>query len=120
MGDGYDDISVGTGIEWDDLLPLLMDDGFLKVTERRTKAQYQFCNERWEQDLAKPGSNLRIGSYRPKKDNNGKQWFICNGKSIFNSPKEQVEKVGKARYAYLQLKYPGRLRRYVTLHAAVL
>ena len=107
LGDGYDDISVGTGIEWDDLLPLLMDAGFLKVTERRTKAQYGFCRNRWLHDLAIPGPDLRIGSYRQRNDTHGKQWFICNGKAIFNSPKQQVDTVGKARFAYLQLKYAG-------------
>ena len=70
--------------------------------------------------MATPRRDLRIGSYRQKNDTHGTQWFICNRKGIFNSPKQQVEKVGKARFAYLQLKYAGCLRRYISSHAACL
>ena len=34
LEDGYDDISVGMGIDWEDLLPLLINHGLLYSTKR--------------------------------------------------------------------------------------
>ena len=48
LEDGYDDISVGTGINWEDLLPLLIHDGLLYTTERTIACDYRVSRDKWE------------------------------------------------------------------------
>ena len=44
LQDGFDDISVGMGIQWDDLLPLLVDYGLLLTKG----GKYQFNPNKWD------------------------------------------------------------------------
>ena len=48
LEDGYDDISVGIGINWDDMLLLLIDSGLLFKTKRKTSNSYQIKHVKWD------------------------------------------------------------------------
>ena len=47
LEDGYDNISVGMDIDWEDLLPLLIHYGLLYSTKRSTACDYLLPHNLW-------------------------------------------------------------------------
>ena len=51
LEDGYDDISVGMGIDWEDLLPLLINHGLLYSTKRSIDCDYCISRDSWQPSI---------------------------------------------------------------------
>ena len=122
LEDGYDDISVGMGIDWEDLLPLLIHDGLLYSTKRSTACDYRVSRDSWQSLTVLSEGKLQLGSFTHNhmirgKRTNCRQFFICNGKPICKSPTQQLQEIKKGNYNYLQVRYAGCLKREVSSHA---
>ena len=120
--DGYDDLSVGMGIDWEDLLPLLIHNGLLDTTEQTIACDYRVSRDKWQALAETSEGKLQMGHYRSKHMIGGKcmrscEYFICNGKPIYNSPTKQLQEVKKGHYNYLRVRYAGSLKREVSSHA---
>ena len=106
LEDGYDDLSVGMGIDWEDLLPLLIHDGLLSTTERTIACDYRISRDKWQALAETSEGKLQMGYYRNEHMIGGKarmsrQYFICNGKPIYKSPTKQLQEIKKGHYNYL-------------------
>ena len=61
LDDGYDDNSIGMGIEWEELLPLLTDSGLLFCKEGSKK--YQLRLKKWESLMTELPGKFEMGTY---------------------------------------------------------
>ena len=125
LEDDYDDISVGMGIDWEDLLPLLINNGLLYSTKRTTACDYRISQDLWQSYTETSEQKLPIGFFIHNhmirgKRTNCRQFFICRGKPIYKSPTQQLQEIKKGNYNYLQIRYAGSLKRDVSLHAITL
>ena len=122
LEDGYDDISVGMGIDWEDLLPLLIHEGLLYSTKRSTACDYLVSRDSWQSFTETSDGKLQMGYYRSQHMTGGKpkmsrQFFICNGKPICKSPARQLQELKNGNYNYFRVRYAGSLKREVSSHA---
>ena len=90
LEDGYDDLSVGMGIDWEDLLPLLINCGLLYSTKRSTINNYLLSHNSWQSFTETSQGKLQMGYYINKhmvcgERKSCRQYFIVNGDPIFES-----------------------------------
>ena len=63
LEDGYDDISVGMGINWGDVLPLLINCSLLYSTKRSTDCDYCISRDSWQSYTETSKGKLQIGFF---------------------------------------------------------
>ena len=122
----YDDISVGIGIDWEYLLPLLINSKLLFAKAVDTGRRVLASRDLWA-NLATVVEGIQMGSYNYNYTEDGKnklsrQYFICRGVPIYNSPHRQLQDVHTGRFVYHQLTHRpgGAIRRGVTAHASTI
>jgi len=120
--DEYDDVSVGIGINWEHLLPLLMDSGLLKVDKHNRTDSYVVSHDTWTTFILTSTLDLQKGSFAKCYIVNGKkktvhQYFVCNGSPKFPNPSKQLKAIKKKIHAMpIEITHIGNLGRRVSTH----
>ena len=109
-------------MDWEDLLPLLINHGLLYSTKRNTACDYLLSHNLWQSFTETSEQKLQMGNYSCYTIISGKrklsrQYFICNGKPLINSPTRQLRDIKKGHFHYLRKKYAGSIKRDVSSHA---
>ena len=120
--DDHESIAFGTGVLWENLLPLLMNNGLVYSGLRSTVNTYIVSEPTWKTFcLLYQHDNkekLEIGSYKP--DNGIREYFICRGEPYFSKPVYQVKERMKGSFAIGELQSLGNLGRAIARHATII
>ena len=119
LDEDIDDIACRMGLEWDDLLPLLLHSGLVYAQLRSTVNYYVIDHSSWSTFCFtfQGSSKINKGYYVDKKRNLNRTYYLCRGTPTFHSPTKQVRAVRNRSFAYLEIRYPGNLSRQVSAHA---
>ena len=103
LGDTYDDMCYGTGVDWEYLLPLLMNAGLIYSIRRSTVNQYAIVPTQWkmlcETTEGERRNKLELGTL----SRSGKRtYFICKGNPIFKSPCYQTKATEQGIFAFIE------------------
>ena len=96
--DGFDDdISVGTGVDWQYLLPLLTKCGLIRSKVTSLEREVECDSFKWD-ELAKASSSqmkMEVTSIRSKYSRRG--LFYCIGKPLYKNPMHQQQAIGSSK-----------------------
>lgn len=119
--DGYDDICVATGLDWEILLPLLLKSGLIRSEVRSSVKGYEILKTPWEtfcQAFEGP-DGLQIGTCRKRMQ--PLAYFIAKGSPKYISPEKQIHALeqGTFRYSFCLNKPTNLQKKIMTLVQAL-
>ena len=124
LDDDYDDISVGMGVDYEDLLPLMLHYGLLYTDKSNSSCPYNVPVIDWTNFLqARLNGKFEFTYYdlNYKKslifNKYSRHYFVCSGTPIYPRVKDQLMAVKNGEFAYRDLRFQYRLKQKITHQA---
>ena len=117
VDDNYDDISVGRGVNYEDLLSLMLHYGLLYTDKGNSSYTYKVLVINYTNFLqARLDGKFKFTYYdlNYKKSlifkTNSRHYFVCSGTPTYSYVKDQLMAVKNREFAYINLRFQYRLK----------
>ena len=87
----YDDIASLTGIDWENLLPLMLEIGLVRCGMGSTVKSYHVCHGQWDEMAKAVIRQVKIEVTICRVDDGPREVFVCVGQAVFKGPIEQYK-----------------------------
>jgi hypothetical protein len=103
--DKFDDVSTAMKQEWEDVLPLLVEQKMIKCKVTDDVENYEYVKAPWENLQTVTRDTLDIRTTTVRQRGTPQTWYICLGNPTYDNPLHQQNAIKNKEYTYMESQF---------------